>query len=147
MGIKVLFLDIDGVLLSTRSCVAQGGPVDPQHPTDPSKLDAVALGLVRKLCFETGAQVVICSSWRERHTRQELQEMLELDILDVTSTLTDHSRGHEVLAWLERHGNVEKYAIVDDHDDYLAPQQPHLVLTHFEDGLQWAHYKRLIHLL
>lgn len=147
MGIKVLFLDIDGVLLSTRSCIAQGGPVDPRTPTDPDKLDGVALGLVRKLCFETGAQIVVSSTWRERHPASELEKLLDLEILDVTPQLLGQCRGEEVAAWLFAHPNVEKYAILDDQDDFLEHQQAVFVQTEFENGLQWEHYRRLIDLL
>lgn len=147
MGIKVLFLDIDGVLLSTRSCIAQGGPVDPRTPTDPAKLDRVALGLVRKLCFETGAQIVVSSTWRERHAASELEQLLDLEILDVTPQLSGQCRGEEVSAWLCAHPNVEKYAILDDQDDFLEHQQAVFVQTDFDNGLQWEHYRRLIDLL
>ncbi len=147
MGIKVLFVDIDGVLLSTRSCIAQGGPPTKENPTDPRLLDPVALGLLRKLCFETGAQVVVSSSWRERHTREELEAMLEMPVLGVTPVLDGEGRSEEVNAWLRAHGNVERYAIVDDEPQFDAVHQKRLVLTDFEDGLLWQHYRQLMALL
>lgn len=55
-----------------------------------------------------------------------------VDIIDVTPTLSG-IRGDEVNAWLAKHPEVEKYAILDDDSDFY-PDQP-LFKTSFTGGL------------
>lgn len=60
----MLFLDIDGVLNSARTCVAcKGYPMelDGYHR---AMFDEVALGLIRGLCAKGGVSVVVSSAWR-----------------------------------------------------------------------------------
>lgn len=142
---KVLFLDIDGVLNSTRSAVAHDGFPHLLTPDHMQMFDICAVGLVRKLCEETGAAVVISSSWRVFHNHQDIGKALKLPVIDATPRL--HAiRGEEIKAWLEAN-SVTKYAIVDDDSDMLPEQMPFFVKTDVKNGLLWDDYERLLHLL
>lgn len=145
---NILFLDIDGVLNSTRSCVAfKGYPLNfsAEHL---GRFDWVAIGLVRKLCEETGAQIVLSSAWRQNFRAEVVGRELNLPIIDVTpwSSEPETVRGHEIKAWLDQHPEVNQYAIVDDNSDMLPEQIAggHFVQTNFEDGLTWTNYKALV---
>lgn len=143
---KILFLDIDGVLNSTRSCVGLGYIPHDVKPKDLPYFDQVALGLVRNLCTETGAQIFLSSSWRILHDVKHLGVALDIPIIDKTPVLNT-IRGKEIAAWLSDRNDVQRYAIVDDDSDMLPEQAPHFVQTNCEDGLLWGHYKRLMELL
>lgn len=56
-------------------------------------------------------------------------------------------RGHEIQAWLDKHPEVEKYAILDDDSDMLPEQMPNFFKTTFQNGLlEETMYKVIKHL-
>lgn len=150
MAIKVLFLDIDGVLVTTRSSVALGGTPRTLSPDDLARFDPCAVALVRKLCDETGVQVVVTSDWRDHHDWADIGRALELPVVGATPATADiraSCRGEEIQAWLDAHPDVREWAILDDRGDMLEHQLPRLVQTEFEDGVLWRHYRTLMHML
>lgn len=145
---KILFLDIDGVLNSRRTCHAFDGY--PDDFGDMRRFDLVAVALVRRLCRETGCQVVLSSTWRYYFTAEQAAAALALPMISATSTesYNDYaSRGGEIRAWLAAHPEVTHYAIVDDVAAMLPEQQPHFVQTDDGFGLTLADYHRLHMLL
>lgn len=123
---KVLFLDIDGV-------------VNKQDNFDRSKnpglypLDSYCAFLVGRIVLQTSCKVVLSSSWRchPDGVRNVSERVIEL--LDVTPQLRSSFRGDEINAWLESHDNIDKYAILDDDTDFYEDQP--LFKTTFKDGL------------
>jgi hypothetical protein len=147
---KVLFLDIDGVLNSRRTCEAFGGPLTGGFPhgfdtKNMALFDHAAIGLIRRLCETTDASIVLSSSWRIIHSVHDCANGLDLPIFDRTPSLNWHGRvrGDEIAAWLADHPEVERYAIVDDDADMLQDQKPFFVQTDFQEGLTWANYESL----
>lgn len=138
---KVLFLDIDGVLNSTRTVVAfgQGFP----HTLDRMDLfDNVALTLIRKLCYVGDISIVLSSTWRMIFPFHDIANALDLPIMGATDT-KGRLRGEEIGRWLSAHLEVTTYAIVDDDSDMLDEQLPFFVQTNGDDGLSWANYQAL----
>lgn len=115
-----LFLDIDGVLNSTRSYLALNGFPRPTQPeTLKTHNDPVAVGLIRRLCKIAEAKVILSSSWRHSMPLATIGELLELPIIDQTPTLattdtSDSLRSREILEYLDAHSEVVDFAIVDD---------------------------------
>src|SRR5687767_10572458 len=75
---KIVFLDIDGVLNTRRSCHAQRGR--------PRPFDVDAISALNRVLRQTGARVVMSSTWRIKpntwtHERrlEWLNELLELE--------------------------------------------------------------------
>lgn len=143
---KVLFLDIDGVLNSHRSCFAFGGFPHCFNETHMARFDHVAVGLVRRLCEETGASIVLSSTWRLMHSVHEVANGLNLPVFAATPELNG-PRGKEIAAFLAEHPHITRYAIVDDDSDMLPEQMPFFVKTPHSDGLTFGAYKRLVELL
>lgn len=143
---KVLFLDIDGVLNSARSCYALGGFPHGFDAENKAKFDHVAIALVRKLCEETGASICLSSSWRIIHSVHECANGLDLPIFGRTPSLSS-SRGNEIAAWLADHPEVTTYAIIDDDSDMLPEQRRFFVKTNHYDGLRMSHYGKLKRIL
>lgn len=137
---KVLFLDIDGVLNSTRTCVAFGGY--PMELTHIGAFDQVAIRLIQRLCDSGGVQVVLSSAWRLIHPHDEVGKALGLPIIDRTPSLTG-PRGLEINAWLSNHPEVKQYAIVDDDSDMLPDQIARFVQTAGHEGLTWNDFTKL----
>ncbi|MBB3010662.1 HAD domain-containing protein [Cupriavidus alkaliphilus] len=136
---KVIFLDIDGVLNSRRTCIAHNGYPHGFTPDQMKMFDHAAIGLVRDVCRGSGAVIVLSSSWRTLHAAEEVAEALDLPVIDRTPSLAGN-RGQEIAAWLAEHPSVQVYAIVDDNSDMLESQRAHFVQTSEEEGLSYSDY-------
>lgn len=142
---KVIFLDIDGVLNSRRTAIAAGGFPYGFLPDQMARFDPVAIALIRLLCRQTAAQVVISSTWRIGSTIEEFAP-LALPVIGLTPEL--HTiRGAEIQAWLDAHPEVTRYVIVDDNTDMLPEHGAWFVRTTIDDGLRFQHYEKALSLL
>jgi hypothetical protein len=151
---KVLFLDIDGVLNSQKTCEAFGSPLKGGFPhgfdaDNMALFDHAAIALIRKLCEKTDASIVLSSSWRIIHSVHECANGLDLPIFDRTPSLNWHGRvrGDEIATWLTEHPEVTRYAIVDDDSDMLDWQKSRFVQTNYQEGLTFRNYEDLLCLL
>lgn len=109
---KVIFLDIDGVLNSNeyfeeiKNLEKKG--IEKQ-------IDIKKIKLLKKAVDETGAKVVLSSSWRYTRKAQDLKGLLlKYDIYADSTPLINNIRGLEIKEWLSEHQDVEKYVILDD---------------------------------
>ena len=135
---KVLFLDVDGVL-STPRLVAASGSRDAVSPA--------ACALVNEVLEATGALVVVSSTWRrDADCRATLTAAGLLDRFhprwrtpphpsEDEMADPDRPRGSEIDLWFDPGEPVEAYAILDDDPGVLEHQRPHLVATRFEKGV------------
>lgn len=124
---KVLFLDIDGVVNSADSTNFKGS----LWPLDPHKAF-----LVGKIQLDTGCEVVLSSSWRHHPDGVAEVNKRVVKLLDKTPDSKDGFRGAEVQAWLDEHPEVTRYAILDDDMDFYTYQAPNFFKTRFmEEGL------------
>jgi hypothetical protein len=107
---KVIFLDIDGVLNSNNT---------PNPRNFPYVVDKQLLARLKKLLNRTGAKVVLTSSWRLDPIGIFAAKHWGVPFIDVSPDMPKKTRRDEVLAWLSKHPNVTRYAIIDDEDDEL----------------------------
>ena len=107
---KVIFLDIDGVL----NC---------DHMANPRKfpyvVDKKLLARFKKLLSRTGAKVVLSSSWRLDPVGLLAAKHWGVPFIDVAADMPKKTRRDEVVTWLSKHPNVIRYTIIDDEDDEL----------------------------
>lgn len=136
--IKVLFLDMDGVVNSAEN--QKQGLFKTDFPVDP-----YMAFLVGKIVLDTNCKVVLSSSWR--HSRDNVEKINKqmVELLDTTGYepyddtrppgIENCQRGREIKAWLDKHPEVEKYAILDDENDMLPEQQPNFFKTSWQTGI------------
>jgi hypothetical protein len=163
---KVIFLDIDGVLNSTewaRTGVKFGRPPLIRERVSREIL-AWCPSMVRRLRWiveDTGAHIVISSSWRgygamavrkwramfRLYGWKDAPVIGETPQLDcrVGTLYVAKTRGDEVAAWLEQNQHVKKFVCIDDCQDF-RPNQP-LVRTDMQFGLQDEEAKQCISVL
>ena len=134
---KVLFLDVDGVLNSTQRAKA-GFSYETLDPRAIHWLQYIAANSVA---------IVVSSSWRNHYPKEELVERLRVPVFGTTPWLRGPPRGTEIAVWLGQHPSVDRYAIIDDDNDMLPVQQEHYVKTEHETGMQLQHFKALCLLL
>ena len=149
---KVVFLDVDGVLINRRSWYVR----DRHRRATP---DPPCLAALNRILRETGARIVLSSTWRKNSPRRELVNMLrewkvEGKLIGETPDMAGKirgvyvckTRGQEIEAWLHGASEVEAFVILDDDGD-MAPFLDRLVKTKFDDGLTEADADRAIALL
>src|SRR5574343_468345 len=130
---KILFLDIDGVL-NCRST--------PLRKTfsgfeDFERVDLGCVSLLNQIIAETNAKIVVSSAWRINHSTAELQAFLNHnglvgEIVGKTEIINyeDARRGDEIQLWLN-YNEAESFVILDDGDD-MYHLKKYLVQTSFE---------------
>lgn len=114
---KVIFLDIDGVLNSEqyiRECDGCGIVIDPSK-----------MVLLKQIVDATDAKIVLSTSWREHWSKDAAQcdstgvlmnsvfGAYGMQIFDKTLQL--HTRREtEIKSWLDKNPDVKKYVVLDD---------------------------------
>ena len=109
---KVIFLDIDGVLNSDEY-------VDRVKKTDiqgiERDIDIEKVKLLKRAIDETGAKVVLSSTWRYTKNASYLKGLLANYGIRVDSTpYIQDKRGLEIKKWLSENQGVEDFLIIDD---------------------------------
>lgn len=150
---KIIFLDIDGVL----NCYPQG------HDEFGSKFHKHFEDNLRTIIDATGARIVITSTWRANGLSNMKEMWLKRGLPGAVVGITPHNegvRGDQIERWLHNHskvinngpyevgisedqielwlteydlvtkfGDVENYVIIDDDDDMLDEQMSNFVKT------------------
>ena len=107
---KIIFLDIDGVL----NCDKTSNPRKLPYVVDPRLLKKL-----RRLLDRTGAKVVLSSTWRYDPAGLYSAKRWGIPFVDVTPDLPHKPRRDEILAWLKKHPKTNRFAVIDDDDDEL----------------------------
>lgn len=146
-GVKVIFLDVDGCLNSTKTWRAlmqgHGCHTGGNRATCPE-----LVARVNRLAAESGASIVVSSSWRSKSVTATRELFSANGITGRIIGCTPHLevmvdglyrakvRGDEIQAWLDSyHRPVESFVILDDSDD-MAHLLPHLVQIDPRVGVQ-----------
>lgn len=161
---KILFLDIDGVLNcdeSQRAADEQFAYMTevPDELYGPSQLDRSRVELLNQVVDATGCKLVVSSTWRQRYIIGELNALLRSQGL--TGNLYQYTprpfqltpggpwskRGNEIESWLfTTTKDITSWAVVDDGEVKLS-DPTRLVRTEMAFGLEQAHVETLIKLL
>jgi hypothetical protein len=145
----VLFLDVDGVLNSTRYLKENPGVFD--HREEWRAFDPVAVARLEQVLSRTGAVIVVSSTWRITNTEEQLLDFLHrrgapsARIVGITPVLTGY-RGDEIKSYLKDHPGITRFAIVDDDSD-MDPYYHKLIKTSYEEGMLDKHVELLVTML
>lgn len=153
---KVIFLDIDGVLNSR----AYDRKRNWNEQTD---IDETRLPLLKKIADETGAKIVLSSTWREHWSVDPVLcdddgvyinktfAKFGLEIYDKTPNLgITAERPDEIRAWLNSSAEaIESFVIIDDYRYAWAELSDKFVKTNpnFGLGLEDEHVSKIIEIL
>jgi hypothetical protein len=108
--VKVIFLDIDGVLNTTAT---------PNPRKLPYIVDKKMVRRLRQLVTKTRAKVVLISTWRYDPAGIFSARLHKIPLSGCTPDLPHRPRRDEILRWLKAHREVDRYVVVDDDDDEL----------------------------
>jgi hypothetical protein len=123
------------------------------------QLDTVAVARMNRVCQETGAVIVVSSTWRLGDEKDWAKTKRKLRMAGLKGKIVDRTaasvwidgeraneRGHEIQAWLTEHPEVTSFAIVDDDSD-MVHLMDRLVKTTWDRGFEDSHAEQLIALL
>lgn len=133
---KVIFLDVDGVLNHSECQEWENGHWN--------VIDNKCVGRIKDICRRTGAKIVVSSTWRlsQEGMSTLLQKFGEL-IIGVTGYL-QHSNGklkeaprhEEIQEWILRHSTIVPFdfVVIDDDTDAEIKGLDRYIQTGFESG-------------
>lgn len=158
-NVKIIFLDIDGVLLSGKALLmpqnmmakkklresddAKSRHTKVKEFAMSSQFDPCAIALVNRLAEVSGAKIVVQSNWRRNIGFDETKEkLIEQGILpthfheDWVCMIRGFSseKIHDMYEWMSQH-NI---SINDKKDDYVLYETQYVVL---DDQVNYMHYK------
>jgi hypothetical protein len=107
---KVIFLDIDGVLNCDKT---------PNPRKFPYIVDRKLLARFKKLVDRTGAKVVLSSTWRCDPVGLFAAKHWGVPFIDVCPDRPRSPRRREITSWLADHPRVTRFVVIDDEDDEL----------------------------
>lgn len=131
---KIIFLDIDGVM-NHQLYYREKSQHERHNSGDIYDIDPVSVGFLNTLIDQTGAKVVISSTWR--HSGIEycrtalLAKGFQGEIIDITPNLRHEGclRGNEIYHWININSEMlcgtpngsdfKEYVILDDDTDML----------------------------
>ena len=146
----VIFLDIDEVLWFTRVKMAL---------PDADGIDPVSAGMLRRICGDTGAKLVVTSTWRCSADRcrtmfdaygltRHLWSPIDDPADDWRAEDQNASRTLAIRNWLADHPDVAVWAILDDsRQDFDAFMLGRLVHVNALYGIGIDEYRRAMKLL
>lgn len=148
---KIIFLDIDGVLCTSRSHLSKHGRGGLMDEWD----DVGALAIYRACKFGENVKIVVSSTWRKFCLNpRDNSDILGVRLAQFNLTQFLHTdwrtkelngiRGHEIAKWMEEHPNATDYIILDDDSDFLKHQYKNLIRTDFENGLTYSDIKKIL---
>ena len=148
---KIIFLDIDGVL----NCRSTKERINGYIGIDPKKVE-----LLKLIVDATGAKIILSSSWRQCRDSILMRKMWdymveslksqELEIFDITPYDCETSyRGFEIQTWFKEHKdkNIESFIILDDDCDLKPYGSRHIQTAYFKNGLEQKHVDKAIKML
>jgi hypothetical protein len=135
---KVLFLDIDGVL----NCDTTKERIRAKGYNGLRGIDATLRDRFLNWWHDKDVALVLSSMWR--YHKKMIAELHDNGLVFIDKTkgssancwITTHIRGDEIQDWLSQHPEVTHYAILDDNDWYRGRQRDRFIQTDPERGLQ-----------
>lgn len=157
---KVIFLDIDGVLNCFSDYMV---PSKPTHEWDPSAMQKCGINLdlyptqvrrVNKLIEKTGAKIVLSTSWRKGDETWWNNLLITLEGFGLLPVIIGKipdlrtSRGEEVQAYLDEHPEVIQFVILDDINEFTEYNLlDNFIQTNYQLGIQDKDVERALEIL
>jgi hypothetical protein len=140
---KVIFLDIDGVLNYTNWYVSERYQNMQMNDDDELEIDPECAKRIVNICNETDAKIVITSDWRlswygtilrlgmggipRNYILDKTPERIWMKFSSTKDAHIDISRGAEINDWLEANPECTNYVIIDDRTDFKENQNDNFV--------------------
>jgi hypothetical protein len=148
--VKVIFLDIDGVMITgtyrVRSNTYTGYAFDPS-----------CVAYLNEILDLTGASIVVTSTWRVGRSLQQLQQLFKENgisrgVAGQTPVIEYGTRGQEIYQYihesrLDSEHEVKRFIILDDNDVMSEHLSPFFIRTEWSKGIDHRVKNRVLDLL
>ena len=175
--LRIIFLDIDGVLNSTRSfCAVIRKNWTNYTERIVASQDPIATRMIERLAQETNSDIVLTSSQRkpfftgkaerlcnekgerfvrwehnlnELHAHMQMLGFLNVEkFISCTPDFGGEIRGVEIREWLARCNEViDSYVIIDDDRDFLPEQMNNFVHSSNTNGFSFENFQASVKIL
>ncbi|WP_166237763.1 HAD domain-containing protein [Paenibacillus turpanensis] len=157
---RIIFLDIDGVINTVRNLQFQGAGADTRP--DQIRLDPLPLLSLKEMIEVTNAYIVVTSSWRKKRETSRLWKVfmkameeagLQSRVIGVTPELDkpeeSAERWQEIQLWLEQNKRlkIKGIVILDDQESMGDYTKTHFVHCDPYDGLTKPLMKKAVQVL
>ena len=150
---KIIFLDFDGVMDNAKYDIYLNKHNLPEKDEFGVLFDPDCIAALAHIVEQTGADIVISSSWKDYMTMDEIHAMwhkrqLPGKVIDVTPTTSRH-RGDEIATWLNLCPDTCSYVIIDDQprEQFNTDQYDHLIITNGFYGLTQSDAEHAVEIL
>lgn len=147
---KVIFLDIDGVLVTRRHLNHMHQNGLPMRDTFGHLFDPVCVTNLARIIAATDARIVISSIWRYSGISVMKDMWTQRHLPGVVVGITSRNlgtRGAEIRDWMQGI-DIDSFVIIDDDSfDMLMGHASNFVHTTFDDGLMDHHVPIAIDIL
>lgn len=144
--VKAIFLDIDGVLNNSKHLTELMNLLGKKqyfsiiNQMHEIPFDYRSCKLLKALIKETGADIILSSTWRMNNNGIEIiEDYAGIPIKDTTPIL-DTIRGKEIKQYINEHREITQYVILDDDTDMLKEQMGHFVKVNNKIGFTITEY-------
>ncbi|WP_238885436.1 HAD domain-containing protein [Clostridium sp. YIM B02551] len=156
---KVIFLDIDGVLNSEEFFLNNKNQV----------IDKNCVSILKNIVDTTGAVIVMSSGWKlwfdddmmpqDDYSKSLYEILCEFDIKlfgktpdfsneeIITRKTFSHVKAKEIKVWLNEHEDIDKYVVIDDLDMKDEEINTHLVRINGKTGITEEYAKAVIDMI
>jgi hypothetical protein len=155
---KVIFLDIDGVLNHMAFVIKKNANTINEPPLEGfpqfqlNAIDSKSLSLVKKIVDKTDSKIVISSTWRINKSKDDFIRLFDrfgfpnAPVIDCTPVTPDRTRGIEIDMWLMNNSCVSNFIILDDDSDMTDFQieNNHFIKINYETGITGEDVKTAI---
>jgi len=131
---NIIFLDIDGVLVSSNHLLSNG--------RNREDFDPQCVQYLNELLQKTEAKIVISSNWRRIYSLNELRYLFRKNnILDRIIGVTPFfnlttMRGDEIQAYLSNSKEKIRNFVIFDDEENMLNLSTHYIQTDFQVGIQ-----------
>jgi len=158
---KIIFLDIDGVLNNDKFLKRLRHSTHIDYTTDKvsygsAMIDKYAVKRLQQIVSATDAKIVISSSWREIFSIHEIIEMLDGKLRNLgiepaldfagTTQINSTTRRNQIGSWLNDADGVEAFIILEDCEK-MYELEKNTIRTSAKTGLTDLDVERAIKLL
>lgn len=162
---KVVFLDIDGVVNTImidinpfpyydkdKQRLVNGFYSDICSPSDLRVSNRQAIMWLNKLCIESGADIVITSTWKLHGLDNVIESLRNSGLIDnikvigATPRISGSLRGDEIRIYLSEHPEIDNFVILDDDRD-MCEFVDKLVQTDVYVGFTMRDYLKALDIL
>lgn len=160
---KIIFLDIDGPLCSSRASFLPENKTSLRNKEDPMQqghhkyFDPCAVWMVNDIIKKIKPVFVMSTSWAKYYTIDEMVNFFDINKLNVgkhnihedwvTPKKFSSHRIHEITWWLDDHPEITEYAIIDDsvrREDFCQIKADRVIDVDSYDGLNYVNYLEVL---